>query len=41
MTSIDMRIIRNIQDDIPIFEKKQSKGNEIIKSIMRVNGLSL
>jgi hypothetical protein len=35
MSSIDMRIIRNIQDDVPFFLEKKSTGQDIIRNIMR------
>jgi hypothetical protein len=36
MSSIDMRIIRNIQDDVPFFLEKKQTGQDIVKNIMRL-----
>lgn len=37
MSSIDLRIIRNIQDDVPIFLGKETTYQDIVRSIMRKN----
>ena len=36
MSSIDMRIIRSIQDDVPFFLEKKQTGQDIVKNIMRL-----
>ncbi len=37
MNSTDLRIIRNIQDDIPIFQGRETTYQDTVRSIMRKN----
>lgn len=41
LSSIDMRILRVMQDDVPIFSKRENSNQEVIKSILREKSISL
>jgi hypothetical protein len=36
-----MRILRVMQDDVPIFSKRENSNQEVIKSILREKSISL
>lgn len=40
-TSMDMRIMNSLQNDVPTFQQKRSEEQDTIRSIMLNKGLSL
>jgi hypothetical protein len=41
MSSIDMRLISRMQDDVPIFAKKEGGHQDLVRAIMSAKSISL
>ena len=41
LSSIDVRILKTMSDDVPIFTRRMNSHEEVVKAIMKSNQISL